>query len=143
VTTILAATDFSPTADHALDHAIELARAVGARIELMHVHTVQNVPMPPTLDVLTVTPRPEAVAEAEVALAARVERVQQAGVECSANSTFGAPADELVRRAREIGARWLAIGRHGHRAVTELLVGSVAMRVVRQAPCVVLVVPPR
>jgi CubicO group peptidase (beta-lactamase class C family)/nucleotide-binding universal stress UspA family protein len=87
-------------------------------------------------------PKPEAVADAEVALAAQARLVREAGVECTAYSTFGAPADELVRRARDIGARYLALGRHGHRAVTEVLVGSVATRVVRHAPCVVLVTPP-
>lgn len=52
----------------------------------------------------------------------------------------GKPADEIVRVARDLGAQTIVIGSHGHDAIAHLLVGSVAERVVRTAPCNVVVV---
>ena len=52
----------------------------------------------------------------------------------------GKPADEIVRVARELGAQTVVIGSHGHDSIAHLLVGSVAERVVRTAPCTVVVV---
>lgn len=52
----------------------------------------------------------------------------------------GKPADEIVRVARELGAQLVVIGSHGHDSIAHLLVGSVAERVVRLAPCTVVVV---
>jgi nucleotide-binding universal stress UspA family protein len=52
----------------------------------------------------------------------------------------GKPADEIVRVARELGAQTIVIGSHGHDSIAHLLVGSVAERVVRTAPCTVVVV---
>jgi universal stress protein A len=53
---------------------------------------------------------------------------------------MGKPADEIVRVARELGAQTIVIGSHGHDSIAHLLVGSVAERVVRTAPCTVVVV---
>lgn len=52
----------------------------------------------------------------------------------------GKPAEEIVRVARELGAQTIVIGSHGHDSIAHLLVGSVAERVVRTAPCTVVVV---
>ena len=52
----------------------------------------------------------------------------------------GKPADEIVHVARELGAQTIVIGSHGHDAIAHMLVGSVAERVVRTAPCNVVVV---
>jgi nucleotide-binding universal stress UspA family protein len=139
--TILVASDFSDTAARALQEALHLARATGARLEIAHIHVVRTVPIPPTLDLVTLRPTPEEVARAEESLAQQTKLAKDAGVECSSYSSFGVPADELARRATEIGARYLVVGRHGHRAITEVLIGSVALRTIRLAACPVLVVP--
>jgi nucleotide-binding universal stress UspA family protein len=46
----------------------------------------------------------------------------------------------LVRVAREVDAAAVAVGRHGHGALHDVLVGSTAKGLIRHAPCPVLVV---
>jgi nucleotide-binding universal stress UspA family protein len=50
------------------------------------------------------------------------------------------PADTLIRLAAERDAPVIVVGRHGHRAVTEALMGSTTRELIRRAPCPVLVV---
>ena len=50
------------------------------------------------------------------------------------------PADTLIRLAAERDAAVIVVGRHGHRAVREALVGSTTRELIRRAPCPVLVV---
>lgn len=52
----------------------------------------------------------------------------------------GDPATEIVRYARDAGMDQIVIGTHGRTGVERLLMGSVAERVMREAPCSVLVV---
>ena len=139
--TILVATDFSPTAALAVQEAIALAKAIGAEIELLHVHQVDATPIPPTLDIVTEIPRAEDVARAEQSLVEQSHVVRDAGVVCRTQSAFGAPAQEIVARAKAVAARYLVVGRHGHRPLTEVLLGSVSTRIVRHAPCPLLLVP--
>jgi len=53
----------------------------------------------------------------------------------------GAPANEIVRYAEQHRADVVVLGSHGHGLVRRFLLGSVADKLVRQAPCAVLVVP--
>jgi nucleotide-binding universal stress UspA family protein len=55
-------------------------------------------------------------------------------------TTSGDPAIVLVELAREVAADLLVVGRRGGDFVARTLLGSVAERVVQQAPCDVLVV---
>src|SRR6185369_7086573 len=139
--TILVATDFSGPSDRALGEAVSLARALGAGIELMHVHEIALTPLPPTLDLATLPPPPEQVARTEAALAERERAVAGKGVPCTSYTTFGRPADEVLRRATEVTPRLLVVGTHGHSALRHVLLGSVAEHVVHKAPCPVMVVP--
>ena len=52
----------------------------------------------------------------------------------------GVPFVEIVRAARESGTDLIVMGSHGRTGLEHLLIGSVAERVVRKAPCSVLVV---
>jgi nucleotide-binding universal stress UspA family protein len=55
----------------------------------------------------------------------------------------GAIADQLAALAAEIGADLLIVGTHGRRGIRRMMLGSVAEKTVRLAPCPVLVVRPR
>ena len=55
----------------------------------------------------------------------------------------GAPAIEIVRYAEQHRADVVVLGSHGHGLVRRFLLGSVADKMVRQAPCAVLVVAHR
>ena len=52
----------------------------------------------------------------------------------------GAPANEIVRYAESTAPTSIVLGSHGHGLVRRFLLGSVADKLVRQAPCAVLVV---
>jgi nucleotide-binding universal stress UspA family protein len=54
--------------------------------------------------------------------------------------TVGYPADELVRLAKERDAGLIVVGSHGRRGLEHVLVGSVSERVMRHAPCSVLII---
>ncbi|HEX4180354.1 MAG TPA: universal stress protein, partial [Caulobacteraceae bacterium] len=52
----------------------------------------------------------------------------------------GHPAEEIVAAAQAWSADLIVIGSHGRSALTQVLLGSVAEAVMRNAPCPVLVV---
>lgn len=56
---------------------------------------------------------------------------------------FGDAAEELCALARQTEADFVFVGTHGRKGLERMLVGSVAERTVRSAPCPVVVVRPR
>jgi nucleotide-binding universal stress UspA family protein len=138
---LLVATDFSPSSDLALDRAIDLARGLGAELEVLHVHKVTTTSVPPTLDMVNIPPSSKEVSSGEEALAERVARVRAAGVTCEGESRFGRPEHEIVRRAVERGVRLIVLGSHGASTLKHVLLGSVTESVLADAPCPLVVVP--
>ena len=65
------------------------------------------------------------------------------GLNLFVHTRIGAPSEELVTLAREAEADMLVVGTHGRSGVSRLFLGSVAEKVVRYAPCAVLVARPR
>lgn len=141
--TIVCATDFSETADAAEARAIELARSLGADVVLVHVAV--EAPLygegPFTMHDVT------AVFEtqrrwAEKTLAEHVAAAAEHGVAARAIVKVGVPVDEIRKIAADEHADMIVIGTHGRSGLGRLLLGSVAERVVRMAPCPVLTVGP-
>lgn len=118
---ILFATDFSDLADEAARVARGYAELFQARIHLFHVFS------PGELDVTR--------------LLAHTRETLLPGVPTIIASTAGDPAEEIVRYAAEHGIDLVVLGTHGRTGVSRVLLGSVAERVLRTAPCPVLVVP--
>ena len=58
----------------------------------------------------------------------------------SRHFTNGSPADEIVNTAGSIGADLIVVGTHGRTGFRRAVIGSVAERVVRNAPCTVVCV---
>jgi nucleotide-binding universal stress UspA family protein len=138
---LLVATDFSAASDVALDRAVDLARGLGAEIEVLHVHKVTTTSVPPTLDMVPIPPSSKEVAAGEEALADRVARVRAAGLTCEGESRFGKPEDEIVRRAVERSVRLIVLGSHGASTLRHVLLGSVTESVLADSPCPLVVVP--
>lgn len=138
---ICAAIDFSEASRDALDTAADLARASGAELTLAHV---REVPLRAGTDML-VPPAGFALLAAEELDAAlaqwrkHAERLVGRPVRARL-LPVGEPAHELVRLARDEDADLVVLGTHGRSGVTRLVLGSVAERVLRHAPCPVLVV---
>ena len=144
--TIVVALDFSDSAADALDAALTLAATDSAtRLHLLHVVPSAMPPLwtdePSALDLRTVEQAwRESAVEQLMKLAAGHE-LDPARVTTAVE--IGAPANEIVRYAEDHGADVIVLGSHGHGMVRRFLLGSVADKMVRQAPCAVLVVAHR
>jgi nucleotide-binding universal stress UspA family protein len=138
---LLHPTDFSECAEHARDQALGLARALGAELILLHV----SVEAPLYGEGLLGMAETERVYEAqrkwaETELAARAAALGQTGVAVRWLRRTGVPHEEIVEAAGDEQADMIVIGTHGRGGLNRVLLGSVADRVVRLAPCPVLTV---
>lgn len=118
---ILIATDFSDSAEAAFRVAVQYARALHARLHLLHVHRSGET-------------------EVTRLLADAAARVGS-DVPVTVAGTGGDPADEILRYATRHPIDLIVVGTHGRTGVSHFLLGSVAERVMRGARCPVLVVP--
>jgi nucleotide-binding universal stress UspA family protein len=62
------------------------------------------------------------------------------GIAVACQVTSGVPYLEILRMAEELHADMIVMGTHGRSGLVHLMIGSVAERVVRKAPCAVLTV---
>jgi nucleotide-binding universal stress UspA family protein len=133
--------DFSDHARVAMRYAVEFAKAFQAEILLCHVLQPIDLisQLPPTGDAYF----PPQLAELQEKHA-RVEAekvLHEAGYQ---NSRLvmrtGNPFYEIVMAAREESADLIVIGTHGRGMIAHVLLGSVAEKIVRKAPCPVLTV---
>ena len=139
---ILVPTDFSDASSVALHAAVTLARTFHAAIEILHVDIDPTLILPPPGDVIAM---PIAMAKmlthATEQLDRTVAQVREANVECSGASESGRTHTAIVDHAVRIGAGLIVMGSHGRHGLGHFLLGSVAEKVVENAPCAVLVVP--
>jgi universal stress protein A len=117
---ILLATDFSEASESAVQTARDYGRLFGARVHLLHVAPSEEHSLAPLLAGLadTFVPVPTVV--------------------CSVRG--GVPARAIVKYARDNEIDLVVMGTHGRTGMSRALLGSVAERVVRTAPCPVLTV---
>ena len=142
IRTLLLAVDFSDTSSAAVDVAVEFAKQFSATLHVVHAF---DLPVP------LVTPYEIAIPEAYLdqtrkaaaqKLAAIVEKVAGQGVTVESHLAEAPAAPAIVRTAEDVGADLVVIGTHGHTGIKHLLLGSVAERTLRLAPCSVLAVKP-
>ena len=131
---ILVATDFSDASEVALAYGRALARTFGASLHLLHVMEnpfFRPVPTDPYL----------LKAAAAKHLGERLTHDDRASLHAiGALETSDNPAEEIVTYAKAHDIDLIVMGTHGRGAMAQLLVGSVAERVVRTASCPVLTV---
>jgi universal stress protein A len=139
ITRILVPYDFSEGARLALDEAIAHARRTGGWLTLLHlIHMPYLGTGFGPGEGLAVEGR--LVAELSAQLTDIADEVKRGGVECTSIVRVGHPASEIVDFARRESTDLIIMGTHGRTGLGHVLLGSVAERVVRQAPCSVLVV---
>lgn len=140
--TVLAPIDFSNVSERVVARAIVFARAVDARLVLLHV--VAPVPLIGRNLALTVTGA-EWAAEAKKEAAAKLTRLQRSlrdeGVTAHAVHASGDPRECIIEQAERLSANYIVMGSHGHTAFYDLLVGSTASGVLHRATCPVVIVP--
>ncbi len=134
---ILMATDFSDCSKVALDHAIQIAKAFNAEIHLLYVFEMQYTEIYPEL----AKGMEEVMKEETKALNELSEKIRAQNIEVYAMSKYGSPGHQIVETAKRIQADLIVVGSHGRTGLAHMLIGSVAERVVRIAPCPVTVVP--
>jgi nucleotide-binding universal stress UspA family protein len=131
---VLVATDFEAASDAALAYGRALARRFGASLHLLHVAENAFLRPSPSDPALVRAVRLRSL-EQRLTDADRADLRARAVIETSDET-----ADAIVAYARAEQIDVIVMGTHGRSAVSQLLVGSVAERVVRIAPCPVLTV---
>ena len=139
---IVVGTDGSDTATEAVRQAIELARSVGARIELVSAYEPvtdarlhERVHVPEDLHWM-VNPREDV----EATLAAAATEIRAAGIEVEVFARQGDPADAILDVAEERGSDLIVVGNKGMTGAKRFLLGSVPNKVSHHAPCSVLII---
>lgn len=139
---ILVPMDFSPPSDAALEYARSLAARYGASLQLLHV---AEDPYRAFYSAEVLVPeveglRDEILAETANRLTACLRPADLAEFRATAESIIGTPATSIVEYAGGHDIDLIVMGTHGRGGMSHLLMGSVAERVVRTAPCPVLTV---
>jgi nucleotide-binding universal stress UspA family protein len=140
---ILCPVDLSDASRHAIQHAILLARWYDASITALHVW---NPIVIPSTDFTLVGPAPPALFTDEEFNEVRRQVtafVAGAGAHDAAVLVQnGRPPTRILEAAGSLPADVIVIGTHGTSGFEHLVLGSVTEKVVRQATCPVLTVPP-
>ena len=139
---VLVATDFSEPSDAALNYGRELARTFAATLHVLHV--ADNVTLQYGVEGYS-TLLPEMQEDVEAAARKQLDGLitEEDRVALQAKPvvvTAVAKAAAIVDYASEHAIDLIVMGTHGRGAISHLLMGSVAERVVRTAPCPVLTV---
>jgi nucleotide-binding universal stress UspA family protein len=138
---MLIPTDLSPAALHALEYAVDLAKPFDAELVLLFVLESLFYPLP-DYDGAQSAAMAEAFAEqrriAQRAMARLEKRYAKRGTKLRTLLQSGRPAEAIVDTAKRTRADLVVMATHGRTGVSRLLLGSVAERVVRTAPCPVL-----
>jgi nucleotide-binding universal stress UspA family protein len=142
--TVLVASDFGDASDAALTYGCNLARAFGAKVQVLHV--VDNLTATGVAEFYPAGLE-ELQTDVEESARKRLEGLIAGSGAARLNATpvvrtSAAVAHAVVDYAKEANVDMIVVGTHGRGPVAHLFVGSVAERVVRTAGCPVLVVRP-
>jgi len=140
---IVVGTDGSDTANQAVRQAVDLARAVGAKLELVSAY--EPVPAQRLSEERREAPEdlqwainPREDVDATLAAAAAIGR--DAGVAVDVYPRQGDPADAILDIAEEREADLIVVGNKGMTGAKRFLLGSVPNKVSHHAPCSVLII---
>lgn len=151
---LLIATDLSENSLPALEKGGRLASMLGAKVMLVHCMAPQ-IGYPPPINVSVVPPETSEEEAPSAALSgAPGDKYAQslkevladwgkqhlAGLEVSpVLLTHESPAFAVCSYAKEQDVDWIVVATHGRTGLAGMFVGSVAERIVRHAPCTVVV----
>jgi len=140
---ILCPVDFSESSEHAMQYALALAEAYQAELQLLHVIEVPAAalargPMgPPVLSIDNLQEFQETCRE-------HLENIASRASEQYKNVTYhlgsGVPFLGIIQSAKAEDVDLIVVGTHGRTGLAHALIGSVAEKLVRKAPCPVLTV---
>ena len=151
--TILYATDLGPYQPTVFRHAAGLAQQFGAKVHIVYVleplgefaHSLIDNYVPTDVQAKL---HKEGYAEARQNLQARLDKSCKEDLNIDSKALMsevriveGRPATVILDEARRIGADLIVLGSHGHSALDEMLIGSVARKITLKATVPVLLVP--
>lgn len=140
---ILAPTDFSDYSKDAIRYALELAQTFGAKLSLLHAVELPPYPIegfvPSTMgaDLLNDLER-----QASAELAQVLPHAQEAKIEVTRSVVIGSPFQKIIETAEAEHVDLIVMATHSRTGLSHLIIGSVAERAVRTAPCPVLIIRP-
>jgi universal stress protein A len=133
---ILAPTDFSASAIQAVTAAFELAQTFGAKLSLLHVIEV------PAYAIEVALPLEALERDARRELALLLPEAEAAHMDVTRLVDVGVPYQKIVETATAEQVDLIVMATHGRTGLSHLVLGSVAERMVRLAPCPVLTIRP-
>ena len=138
---VMVATDFGEASIAALAYGREFARTFGAKLHVVHV--VDNPVLaagPDAVGVDFARLQADLEVRGQHALEGMVTAEDREQLRAVGVVRAGSPAYEIVRYGKLINADIIIVGTHGRGLMGHLLMGNVAEKVVRMAPCPVLTV---
>jgi universal stress protein A len=135
---ILVPVDFSAASRNAHRYALRLAAKFGAELTLFYVLTPTPVLSVSGISVAGSNGSDRASAEENLQAMTGPSRTGAAKTRCVTRP--GVPSHEIVEFAKESGTDLIVMATHGYTGWKHFCIGSTAERVVRAAPCPVLVV---
>ncbi len=136
---ILVATDFSDMSERAFLQAVDLAKELGASLDVVHIVQIQPASIPESGVVNT----EEIVAQEQQRANERLDKYIQdygAGLVISKLILHGDPAAQISRAAKESAADFVVMGTHGHTGLVHLIMGSVTESVLKNSEVPVMCV---
>ncbi len=139
---MLVPVDFSAHSDEALRVACAMAETFGASLTLVNVFSPPIYPTPEGAYVALPATYAEIVSATNQRLEEMAGQVKRdhAGLAVDSRTLEGVPFREIVGFAKKHDFDLIVMGTHGRTGLKHALLGSVAEKVVRKAPCAVLTV---
>lgn len=154
---LLAAVDFSKNTDDVLDQAALFAKALGAKLWILHVASDETQPfayestqfagyasefmnMPGDVQLARDLSADEIKREHKQLLGIS-SKLREEDIDAQAILHKGDAAELILEKADDLQAEIIIIGSHGHGLLHKALLGSVSEAVIRHARCNVMIVP--
>lgn len=138
--TILVPVDFGAASEFAVDYAVALAKPLGADVVVMHAYEIPVMGFPDGVVMATAELTSRVLEGAREGLTKTARRFEGSGVTLRTVVKQGDSWRAIVDAVEEVKANLIVMGTHGRRGLPRALLGSVAEKVVRMAPCPVLTV---
>ena len=135
---ILVPIDFSSHSSQALDTALELAKSFGSKLHLLHCYPINVGAISPYGLVIPESFDRDIREAASRQLEQWRQKVSAQKIEVETEVTPLTPSEAIASSAERIGADLIVMGPRGLSGLKHVLLGSVAERTVRTAPCPVL-----
>lgn len=136
---ILCPIDHSKHSESALKYAIAFALKDKAKLYLMHVLDSRTHEEAEGVSELMAIDE-KGLSELKDKLEKSVPEEIRGEIKYEALVSLGVPFDEIVRVANEKSIDLIVMGTHGRTGLSHVMLGSIAEKVMRDAPCPVMIV---